>query len=94
MAVSKNDNPHDGQPDIARLSHRAVKIAELAVTYDLPTKNGAASEIAALIADIPDRDIDGIDMAAPIAGCPAGIIPLFAGYSRKCADCPCFACRK
>jgi len=83
--------PGNMQPEYARLANRAVKIAKLSEIYNIPLADGGASELAGLIAEIPDKDLDNIGITTPIIGCPAKIIPLFAGYSCECAVCPYFA---
>jgi len=50
-----------------------------------------ASGLTGVIADITDRELDKLSADVfPIVGCPAKIIPLFAGYSQSCAACPYF----
>ena len=78
------------QPEYARLANRAVKITKLAEIYNIPLADGGASELAELIREIPDNELDNIGITTPIIGCQAKIIPMFAGYSRGCADCPYF----
>ena len=51
-----------------------------------------AGNLAGRLAGITDRELDTLSAgASPIIGCPANIIPLFAGYSQACVVCPYFA---
>ena len=75
------------QPESARIARRAVKLARLAELY-----NVSLSENVVSIAKIPDWELDKISGGvSAIVGCPASIIPMFAGYSQTCAGCPYFA---
>ena len=75
---------HNAQPENARIARRAVKLAKLAELY-----NVSMSENADRIIGITDRDLEALSGGvSPIVGCPANIIPMFAGYSQTCADCP------
>lgn len=77
------------QPENVRIAHRAVKLAKLTETYHISLSDKDAAELVGEIADIPDRELDYIGAGASvIVGCPAGIIPLFAGYGGHCAACP------
>lgn len=78
------------QPGNVRLACRAVKLAKLAEIYNIPLSSGNAAELAGLISEIPDREL-GAETSA-IIGCPAGIIPLLAGFSGTCGNCPYFVC--
>ena len=79
------------QPENARIAHRAVKLAQLAEINNVSLSFDDASGLAGVIAEITDRELEDLSAgASPIVGCPAKIIPLFAGYSGACAACPYF----
>ncbi|MCL2253235.1 MAG: hypothetical protein FWC09_02225 [Lachnospiraceae bacterium] len=50
-----------------------------------------ASGLAGVIEGITDRELDRLNAGvSPVVGCPASIVPLFAGYSGSCTACPYF----
>ena len=76
------------QPENARIARRAVKLARLAEIYQVPLPENADR-----FCKITDRELDTLSIGTSgVVGCPANIIPLFAGYSQTCAACPYFSC--
>ena len=83
---------HNTQPENARIAHRAVKLARLAEINNVSLYGNGESNLAVRLAGITDRELDTLSVGvSPIVGCPANIIPLFAGYSQTCDACPYFA---
>ena len=81
------------QPENARFARRAVKLARLAEINNVSFFDNGAGNLAGRIAGIADRELETLSAGvSPIIGCPANIIPLFAGYSQTCAACPYFVC--
>ena len=84
-----NRKSYNTQPEMARLTHRAIRLAKLAEVYNISLSDDDGSEIADLIAEIPDSELEKIGGAGTTAliGCPAKITPFFAGYSQSCVGC-------
>ena len=76
------------QPESTLIARRAVKLARLAEIYHVPLPENADR-----FCKITDRELDTLSIGVSgVVGCPANIIPLFAGYSQTCVNCPYFAC--
>ena len=71
------------------MARRAVILTKLAELYNVSLSEESTTNLAISISKIPDWELDKInDGVPPIVGCPANIIPTFAGYSQHCPDCP------
>ena len=80
------------QPESARIARRAVKLARLAEMNNVSFSDDSTGDLAGRIAEITDNELDTLSAGtSPVAGCPANIIPLFAGYSQTCTGCLYFA---
>jgi hypothetical protein len=84
-----NKKKRNTQPENARIANRAVKFAKLAEinNVSLSDTDGFADKIT----EITDAELERSVGASGIVGCPANIIPLYAGFSQSCAICPYFA---